>query len=51
MRHRKSGTMMGSEWQLEPNRFFDPDPKQRRVARGLYKAVVGPPRIALIRAV
>jgi glucuronate isomerase len=30
---------MRSTWQLEPDRFFDPDPVQRRVARELYDGV------------
>jgi len=28
-----------STWQLDPDRFFDPDPAQRRVARELYDGV------------
>jgi glucuronate isomerase len=30
---------MHSTWQLDPDRFFDPDPAQRRVARELYDGV------------
>jgi glucuronate isomerase len=30
---------MHSTWQLDPDRFFDPDPARRRVARELYDGV------------
>jgi glucuronate isomerase len=32
-------------WQLDPDRFFDPDPAQRRVARELYDLVSDAPLI------
>ncbi len=37
--------MAYSEWQLDPDRFFDPDPTQRRVARELYTSVVNLPLV------
>jgi glucuronate isomerase len=37
--------MTHSTWQLDPDRFFDPDPAQRRVARELYDLVSGAPLI------
>ncbi len=33
-------------WQLNPDRFFDPDPAQRRVARDLYESVTGLPIVS-----
>jgi glucuronate isomerase len=38
-------TLTCSEWQLDPDRFFDPDPTQRRVARELYASVVDLPLV------
>ncbi len=32
-------------WNLSPDRFFDPDPSQRRVARELYDSIAGLPLI------
>ena len=29
--------MTTDKWQLDPDRYFDPDPVQRHVARELYK--------------
>jgi glucuronate isomerase len=37
---------MKPEWQLDPDRFFDPDPTQRRVARELYDLVADRPIIS-----
>ena len=37
--------MTQTEWTLDPNRFFDPDPAQRRAARALYDSVAGLPLI------
>jgi glucuronate isomerase len=37
--------MTHSTWQLDPDRFFDPDPAQRRVARELYALVSDVPLI------
>ncbi len=37
--------MSTSQWTLSPDRFFDPDPAQRRVARDLYEASAGLPLI------
>jgi glucuronate isomerase len=34
---------MSYKWQLDPERYFDPDPAQRRVARELYESVVDLP--------
>ena len=31
--------MAHSQWRLSPDRYFDPDPAQRRIARELYEAV------------
>jgi glucuronate isomerase len=38
-------TLTHSEWKLDPDRFFDPDPTQRRVARDLYASVVNLPLV------
>jgi glucuronate isomerase len=38
-------TMTRSAWQLDPDRFFDPDPAQRRVARELYAAAANLPLV------
>ena len=38
--------MTTSNWHLSEDRFFDPDPTQRRVARELYAAVAGLPIIS-----
>ena len=35
-----------ARWQLEPDRFFDPDPAQRRVARELYGLVADLPIVS-----
>jgi glucuronate isomerase len=35
-----------STWQLDPDRFFDPDPVQRRVARELYDGVATLPIVS-----
>nr|MBC7245367.1 glucuronate isomerase [Chloroflexota bacterium] len=37
--------MRHSEWQPHEDRLFDPDPTQRRIARGLYKLVADLPLI------
>ena len=37
--------MTPQPWTLDPDRFFDPDPAQRRVARTLYDSVAGLPLI------
>ena len=37
--------MRNEKWHLHPDRYFDPDPGQRRVARELYDLVVGLPLI------
>jgi glucuronate isomerase len=37
--------MTGSHWHLSADRFFDPDPAQRRIARELYDSVAGLPLI------
>jgi glucuronate isomerase len=34
-----------SQWQLPPDRYFDPDPAQRRIARELYESVAQLPLI------
>ena len=34
------------KWQLDPDRFFDPDPNQRRVARELYDTVADLPIVS-----
>jgi glucuronate isomerase len=36
---------MPTHWTLSPDRFFDPDPAQRRVARELHQAIAGLPLI------
>lgn len=38
--------MVHSTWQLDPDRFFDPDPAQRRVARELYGTVASLPIVS-----
>lgn len=38
--------MMTSNWRLSEDRFFDPDPAQRRVARELYAPVAGLPIVS-----
>ncbi|MFL7793434.1 MAG: glucuronate isomerase [Anaerolineae bacterium] len=37
---------MHSEWQLDPGRYFDPNPVQRRVARELYDMVADLPIVS-----
>jgi glucuronate isomerase len=37
---------MDAKWQLEPDRFFDPDPAQRSVARELYGLVADLPIVS-----
>lgn len=37
--------MKHPQWQLPPERYFDPDPAQRRIAGELYEAVAGLPLI------
>jgi glucuronate isomerase len=37
--------MTSRRWSLEPDRLFEPDPTQRRVARQLYQLVAGLPLI------
>jgi glucuronate isomerase len=37
---------MHSKWHLDPDRFFNPDPAQRRVARELYASVVDLPIVS-----
>ncbi len=34
-----------TSWRLSPDRFFDPDPAQRRIARELYESVAGLPLV------
>ena len=34
-----------TKWHLDPDRYFDPDPTQRRMARELYEAAVNLPLI------
>ncbi len=38
--------MTDMRWQLDPDRFFDPDPMQRQVARELYETVADLPIIS-----
>jgi glucuronate isomerase len=38
--------MKSSEWHLPQDRFFDPDPAQRRIARELYESVVDLPLVS-----
>jgi glucuronate isomerase len=38
--------MNRSQWKLDPDRFFDSDPAQRRVARELYEAVADLPLVS-----
>ena len=38
--------MTTSNWRLPENRFFDPEPAQRRVARELYASVAGLPVVS-----
>jgi glucuronate isomerase len=38
--------MNHSQWKLNPDRFFDPDPAQRRVARELYESVADLPLVS-----
>ncbi len=37
--------MPAPRWNLSPDRFFDPDPNQRQIARDLYESVRGLPLI------
>jgi glucuronate isomerase len=37
--------MTQSRWHLDPDRYFDPEPAQRRVARELYKEVAALPLV------
>ncbi|MCB9153927.1 MAG: glucuronate isomerase [Caldilineae bacterium] len=37
--------MKKTPWTLDPERFFDPDPAQRRIARTLYDSVAGLPLV------
>jgi len=37
--------MTHPKWHLDPGRFFDPDPTQRRLARALYESVADLPLI------
>ena len=37
--------MIEKSWTLDANRFFDPDPAQRRAARALYDSVAGLPLV------
>ncbi|MCU0521085.1 MAG: glucuronate isomerase [Anaerolineae bacterium] len=37
---------MGERWSLDPDRYFDPDATQRRVARELYEGVAGLPIVS-----
>ena len=37
--------MIEKSWTLDANRFFDPDPAQRRAARALYDSVAGVPLV------
>jgi len=37
--------MIARRWQLAPDRFFDPDPAQRRLARELYETVADLPLV------
>jgi len=37
--------MSAVRWQLDPDRFFDPDPAQRRLARELYETVADLPLV------
>ena len=42
----EGGEIVGrTKWHLPPDRYFDPDPAQRRVARELYESVVDLPLI------
>jgi glucuronate isomerase len=38
--------MRDTQWQLDPDRFFDPDPARRQVARELYESVADLPIIS-----
>jgi glucuronate isomerase len=38
--------MTTNKWQLDPDRYFDPDPVQRRVARELYNTVADLPIVS-----
>jgi len=38
--------MTTSNWHLSENRFFDPDPAQRRIAGELYAGVTGLPIVS-----
>ena len=38
-------SMTHPKWRLPPDRYFDPDPTQRRVARELYESVADLPLI------
>ncbi len=37
---------MGEQWKLDPDRYFDPEPSQRRVARELYDSVARLPIVS-----
>ena len=37
--------MAAPQWNLSPDRFFDPDPTQRRVARDLYESIADLPLV------
>lgn len=45
MIQKEREAMEQSVWKLSPDRFFDPDPAQRRIARDLYTSVAGLPLI------
>jgi glucuronate isomerase len=38
--------MRSQTWQLDPDRYFDPEPTQRKIARELYEAIKGLPLIS-----
>ena len=38
--------MTHPKWHLPPDRYFDPDPTQRRIARELYESVAGLPIVS-----
>lgn len=37
---------MGRQWTLDPDRYFDPEPTQRRIARDLYESVADLPLVS-----
>ncbi|MBN1248182.1 MAG: glucuronate isomerase, partial [Anaerolineae bacterium] len=37
---------MTKEWKLDPDRYFDPNPSQRRIARELYETVAALPIVS-----